>query len=194
MFTEKTVLILGAEASWHYGYPTGEGLVEEAAKMARAIADYLDEMLKLWEYELRWQSPSDLRPMPKFVSDHCDDDPEKVVDVMLKFKGQFRELADRLDKVNPLIIDYFLSWNYDLEAIGRMVITAVILDRERHWRDGEVNKNHLWLEAKSTRRLAGPNSLVLENFKDDWIRFLVHKLAFGWYRRLNPQQAQNHHI
>jgi hypothetical protein len=28
MFTEPTVLILGAGASWHYGYPTGEEMLE----------------------------------------------------------------------------------------------------------------------------------------------------------------------
>jgi len=34
MFSEPTVFILGAGASWHYGYPTGEELVEEVKVMA----------------------------------------------------------------------------------------------------------------------------------------------------------------
>jgi hypothetical protein len=32
MFTNKTVFILGAGASWHYGYPTGEELVKQVIK------------------------------------------------------------------------------------------------------------------------------------------------------------------
>jgi hypothetical protein len=34
MFTTKTVFILGAGASWHYGYPTGEGLVKKVVEKA----------------------------------------------------------------------------------------------------------------------------------------------------------------
>jgi hypothetical protein len=32
MFKEKTVFVLGAGASWHYGYPTGERLVEDVIR------------------------------------------------------------------------------------------------------------------------------------------------------------------
>jgi hypothetical protein len=40
MFTRKTVFILGAGASWHYGYPTGEELVRmviQRAEMAKTF-------------------------------------------------------------------------------------------------------------------------------------------------------------
>jgi len=34
MFTSETVFVLGAGASWHYGYPTGEGLVKKVVQKA----------------------------------------------------------------------------------------------------------------------------------------------------------------
>lgn len=40
MFTEPTVFILGAGASWHYGYPTGEKLVEHVIAAATRAADF----------------------------------------------------------------------------------------------------------------------------------------------------------
>ena len=37
MFNRKTVFVLGAGASWHYGYPTGEGLIEKIVLRACPI-------------------------------------------------------------------------------------------------------------------------------------------------------------
>jgi hypothetical protein len=38
MFHVPTVFILGAGASWHYGYPTGEDLVKMVIERADAAA------------------------------------------------------------------------------------------------------------------------------------------------------------
>jgi hypothetical protein len=35
MFRNKTVFLLGAGASWHYGYPTGEELVRKVIERAK---------------------------------------------------------------------------------------------------------------------------------------------------------------
>jgi hypothetical protein len=42
MFTDKnpTVFILGAGASWHYGYPTGEKLVQKVIEKAKCASTY----------------------------------------------------------------------------------------------------------------------------------------------------------
>jgi len=37
MFNRKTVFILGAGASWHYGYPTGEELVRKVIAAAASL-------------------------------------------------------------------------------------------------------------------------------------------------------------
>jgi hypothetical protein len=42
MFTKNTVFILGAGASWHYGYPTGEELVKKVIQKADYACDYLE--------------------------------------------------------------------------------------------------------------------------------------------------------
>ena len=42
MFNTPTVFILGAGASWRYGYPTGEGLVRKAIRKAEQIAQHME--------------------------------------------------------------------------------------------------------------------------------------------------------
>jgi hypothetical protein len=42
MFKNSTVFVLGAGASWHYGYPTGEGLVDQVVSFAQRFAKYCD--------------------------------------------------------------------------------------------------------------------------------------------------------
>ena len=40
MFTNKTVFVLGAGASWHYGCPTGEGLTDSVISMATRLSAF----------------------------------------------------------------------------------------------------------------------------------------------------------
>ena len=49
MIQDKTVLILGAGASWHYGFPTGETLIKEVCKRA-------DKLIKLYEQDQHQRS------------------------------------------------------------------------------------------------------------------------------------------
>jgi hypothetical protein len=46
MFINKTVFILGAGASWHYGYPTGEELVEQVREKARVFHGYCAKIVQ----------------------------------------------------------------------------------------------------------------------------------------------------
>lgn len=47
MFRRKTTFLLGAGASWHYGYPTGDRLVADVADAALPVAGYLDRRITL---------------------------------------------------------------------------------------------------------------------------------------------------
>jgi hypothetical protein len=40
MYNNKTVVILGAGASWHYGYPTGDDLVKMVIKKCKELANF----------------------------------------------------------------------------------------------------------------------------------------------------------
>jgi hypothetical protein len=40
MFKRKTVFILGAGASWHYGFPTGDGLVKTIAQACSQVSNF----------------------------------------------------------------------------------------------------------------------------------------------------------
>ena len=46
MFKRKTVFILGAGASWHYGYPTGEDLVRKVIGAANRLAEVFNDFRK----------------------------------------------------------------------------------------------------------------------------------------------------
>jgi hypothetical protein len=40
VFDNKTVFLLGAGASWHYGYPTGEELAKKVAVTAKELGEF----------------------------------------------------------------------------------------------------------------------------------------------------------
>jgi hypothetical protein len=159
MFQKRTVIITGAGASWHYGYPTGEALVQkvvEKAKIAsqffRATAEAKNPMV--WaiapQYFSRFDtlegSPVDLRSKWITAANECD------------------EIAARLFEVRPLVIDYFLGQNESLRDIGKLLIAWVI--RECAAQKQNINR----------RQRAGERVQVAQ---DDWYRFIVHKLVSG---------------
>lgn len=58
MFRKPTVFVLGAGASWHFGYPTGEQLVDDVIDMARRFGSECTQTM---------QSPYQGKHLPKFV-------------------------------------------------------------------------------------------------------------------------------
>ena len=58
MFKKKTLFVLGAGASWHYGYPTGEELVVEVQALAKRLRIHC---------QMRLQSRLNLGQMPAFM-------------------------------------------------------------------------------------------------------------------------------
>jgi hypothetical protein len=150
MFTndQPTVFILGAGASWHYGYPTGEELVRKARVKAGILANY-------YEYSAKNGNPS----VPKFIR-HLGEDTrsqwQNAHQISLRMQRG-------LDVANPLVIDYFLGLNPELQDIGRLLIAWTILE----------------CEHKSGRHRTNINRHAAQEIEDDWCRFVTHKLTLG---------------
>ena len=117
--TNRTVFILGAGASWHYGYPTGEDLVKRVIQKAEIARKYFDTILK--------SSANDIVHRPNFIKRHSPNDPptDGLIGMKTEWEaavGECTDLIDRLKTVDPLVIDYFLGQNPHLEDIGKFCV------------------------------------------------------------------------
>jgi hypothetical protein len=154
VFSAPTVFILGAGASWHYGYPTGEGLVKKVIEKAEVAAAFF-----------KWSAENGNGNVPNLLLETT----ENGLDLGARWTtlhDQCERLKRGLQQVNPLVIDYYLGWNADVQEIGRVLIAWVILECESQSRD--VNINH--------KVIAGRRELLSES-RDDWCRFIIHQLA-----------------
>lgn len=157
MFKKPTVYILGAGASWHYGYPTGEGLVDKIINTTRLFKTLCD---------VRMQSAAVLQSVPRYVEE-IPSQLNGVSGTRDRFAHAIKEcdqLLDRLETVRPLVIDYFLGWNPPLQRLGKMMIAASLIKCEVDSSGSHKNINR-------------PRDGKKHN--DDWIRFLVHQIAMG---------------
>ena len=104
MFRKNTVFVLGAGASWHYGYPTGEGLVENVVSMARRLAKYCENRLGCDQV---------VQFIPDYVAQFYENNKgvKGAVDAWEYVRKQCQFLIERLHSVRPLLIDHFLAWN-----------------------------------------------------------------------------------
>jgi hypothetical protein len=174
MFDRETVFVLGAGASWHYGYPTGEGLVEAIVTMARRFSQYCDNRLK---------SGQVTQHIPEYLTRRTD--ASKGVNGHIAGWTAVRDecllFIDRLESVRPLLIDYFLAWNEDLRPIGKLMIAAVILECEARWLKLRANYNRRLIRLNDPMKPGGEEMkrLDISRYQDDWYRFIVHKLVFG---------------
>jgi hypothetical protein len=156
MFKAKTVIILGAGASWHYGYPTGEELVNRVIEKAKTARDY-------------FSNPNVPRAeRPRIVSGDDSSTP-KAGDAGLQRQWvtastKCQDLIGRLVAADPLVIDYFIDQNRHLEDIAKLCIAWVILEREFVSLQYRGNENRRELDQKAN---------------DNWYRFLLHKLTSG---------------
>jgi hypothetical protein len=169
MFTKKTVFILGAGASWHYGYPLGEGLVKKVIEKAALAIQFFSISAAV--------SNSDL---PDFIIDTTE--PNASLEV--RWADALRDcqmLRAGLEQVNPLVIDYFLGWNPKLQTIGRLLIAWVILECEyvQLKNEGNANRKQLLINSPFYAERIKANDVELKRFKDDWCRFVIHQLAIN---------------
>src|SRR5581483_11104799 len=170
MFEQKTVFILGAGASWHYGYPTGEELVRKTLDKARETSNFLRRSME--SLPLR-------EPRPVIVREYPGQVPSG--DIQKQWEKVWRdceEFIKKLRQVNPLVIDYFLGQNPQLQPIGKLMIAWVILECEASYLKSGGNLNRREILSRSPRLEDRQNAryLDLTSFNDDWYRFLIHKL------------------
>lgn len=166
MFTEDTVFILGAGASWHYGYPTGEDLVKKIIAKANSFAEDLSE--------------NSLHPFRKYNYGECA---AKISDEEIpsfeysRSRDEIRNncylLANRLVLTNALVIDYFLSQQTDaIQELGKFFIAWVIIECEATYFSGvkaASNNNY-------NRNRKKESGKAYKEYNDDWCRFLLHKI------------------
>jgi hypothetical protein len=155
MFHKKTVFILGAGASWHYGYPIGEQLIKQVIAKARAAQELFQIALK------SGGTPLNVRPNYLLRDEKIDN----VRDQWASAAIDCKVLTEKLMTVDPLVIDYFLGMNPQRSDIGKLLIAWVLLECEMDGRKC-INPN---------RRDADSDS----KFQDNWYRFIVHKLVSG---------------
>ena len=154
MFTSKTVFILGAGASWHYGYPTGEALVKKVIEKATLATLYFGN--PTGENNLQPNYLTDTKPN---------------VSIDKQWTTALQECAllkAGLQQVNPLVIDYFLGWNPNLQSIGRLLIAWVILECENVHQQhigANVNRRQMILDSPFSDERIRANSIDLTKYK-----------------------------
>jgi hypothetical protein len=173
MFTPRnTAFILGAGASWHYGYPTGEKLVKKVTDKARFLSDHIGTVL---------QNTSALADRPKYVTRNSTVPYSGGLNGMKNERKQARQecddLIDRLTTVDPIVIDYFLGQNPHLADIGKLMIAWVLLECEAIYRKHQINNNRR--EALKGNENYNTLDHLRTTYADNWYRFLVHKLVTG---------------
>jgi hypothetical protein len=171
VFINPTVFQLGAGASWHYGYPTGEELVKEVEAVARELRDFCD----------RSRHSSSL---PNFVRQKMEGNPITSGSMQKAWEDTVKEsdeLAVRLQRVNPLVIDYFLGLNRHLEDIGKLIIAFVMLRCQAvHLAGrGNINRQKILESLPLKRDRLESKTVDVSFYKDDWYRLGEYHLSLG---------------
>jgi hypothetical protein len=169
MFVEPTAFILGAGASWHYGYPTGEQLVKKIIERANNLQKYL-------EFSARTQHGN----IPAYIAE-MEKPTASVQDKWQSALDDCTTLKTRLEQVNPLVIDYFLGWNPKLKSVGRLLIAWVILECEYRYEQNRsnLNRREALLDSPLESDRVRVKNISLQKYKDNWCRFLIHQIAIN---------------
>src|SRR6266436_2928253 len=172
MIKKETVFVLGAGASWHYGYPTGEGLIEHVIRIANRLRTHCKLRLGNGNMPLACV-PNYVRERINGVGINATRDAWRMV------HNECQQLIDRLETVRPLVIDYFLAWNESLRPIGRLMIAAAILECEARWIRLRRNVNRVPSLIGAPIDSLVRDAYTIPKGQDDWYRFIVHKLVYG---------------
>lgn len=150
MFTEPTVFLLGAGASWHYGFPTGEELIHLVVAQARLVQRHLPDLIR--------------HEMPQnFISDHAETNALSVEESGRQIALQLAELAYRIEYESPPTIDWFIGRYPHLGPTTRLLIANVLVTSELQWDFSRKNKNR------------ADNA----DEEDDWLKHIAHTLKSG---------------
>lgn len=151
MFSESTVFITGAGASWHYGYPTGPELIEKTCDLARDIKKHVLKAQIYGDVFL----PNFLPPSPTYIYSGMEN--------WQKFAEDCDRFIQKVETSDPLVIDYFLGQNPSLEKIGKFLIAGVITNAHSSYQQAYGNPN----------RAVGDRTAKKD---DNWIKFITSKL------------------
>jgi len=172
MFVNPTVFILGAGASWHYGYPTGEDLVKKVIQKAQIAGEY---------FKASQRGPNVQRPfyIMRATPENSDASTNQIKVQWIQAQGECEKLVSRLQKVSPLVIDYFLGQNPMLQPIGKLMIAWVILECEWQYSRlrANINRKELLLNSPNLQDQRRAETLDVSKYKDNWYRFIIHKLV-----------------
>jgi hypothetical protein len=127
--------------SRHYGYPTGEKLITEVKEIALWLMRFFERCKTAQVgHQSRTLATGD---------GVCYD---------LRIQ-ECQDLVDRLKLGNPVVIDYFLGQNHDLQEIGKFCVAYAIL--------------------KCESVLSNRFRQVTNGGEDDWLRFVIEEIAKG---------------
>lgn len=154
MFNRPTVFVLGAGASWDYGYPTGLSLVTQIIQMARDFSKFCEESIGVD----RQRAPND--QVPDFVLE--TQHPHGHAQMWIQTQASAMELARKLYWENPVLIDHYIGRHPQLARLAKLLIALVILNAE--WKHST--------EAATNFKMGALRS-------EDWYRFLYDKIARG---------------
>ena len=118
MIRDRTVFILGAGSSCHYGYPTGEGLVDTIIEVASRLSTYCDNRIK---------SGQVVQIVPKYIEANGVRNLEHVGQLLpgRRFAVNVKTWFG-VSKWLGHSIDYFLAWNNSISGIGKLIIAAAL--------------------------------------------------------------------
>jgi hypothetical protein len=141
LINKDTVFILGAGASCHYGYPTGEDLVAKIINLSLVVSQYARAKAGARHvYKVPACVFELLDKKPNVSLEYAARDEsiaQQVVNAWSKLGEDCEKLHDRLQTISPLLIDNFLAWNPTLQNIGKLLIAGAIIEAELFW-----NNNH----------------------------------------------------
>jgi hypothetical protein len=169
MFAKPTVFILGAGASWHYGYPTGENLVEQVIQKSRDLASFC-----------RYSKENNNAHFPEYVRNKlmADNSAVDLDHAWQRVHDECVDLAKRLIEANPPVIDYFLGQNPRLWAIGKLMIAFVILECEaKYLQEGNINRKIVLENSPVDADRVNAKGLDVRRYKDDWCRFVLYQIV-----------------
>lgn len=179
MFTEPTTFILGAGASWHYGYPTGADLIDQVLQKTKhsiyqsSVEGDWGNFSKTLFYKIA-KLVEDRRPFywDSYLESQIKQYFYEIIGLM---NDKNNNLRFKLETINPTVIDFFLYENDTIQDIGRFNIASTILECDARELYLQYNKNRDQKTEHETKPLDVKRNLFRK--EDDWYRFLIYKIV-----------------
>ena len=168
MIQDKTTLILGAGASCHYGFPTGEKLIKKVCQTASGLIDQYnkDKINQTLVFNPASQQAITFQKIshifygtePKLPG-HYENEAHQ--DRAEDLKKKLENLSSKIKSLDPLNIDTFLRDHPSLQDVGTFLIAFVLLRCESLCKSVPENDHNKDKNQDS----------------NNWYRFLIHVLA-----------------